>query len=103
MKYTLAEVLKHGAENAIPSSELCVMLGVDLRTLNKLVQDARRQHIPVCSSMSGSKTGLFLGDAEEIERTCRQLEHRALTSLRTRKNLRMCLLPQDQQISFIQE
>ena len=100
MKRSLTDVLKHGAENAIPSLELCEMLGVDLRTLNHLVQQARRDHIPVCSSMSG-KTGLFLGDAEEVRRTCRQLEHRALTSLRTRRDLRACLLPDDNQISFL--
>ena len=101
MKHALTDILKPGAENAIRADELCIILGIDSRSLSREVQRARLDGIPVCCTNTSEHAGYFLGDKAAVQRCCRQLERRAKSALRTRQALKYSLVP-DNQISFLE-
>lgn len=79
---TLLNVLsKHqGAERGISARYLAVYCGVNLRTLRKLISQARYEHgVAICGHPS---TGYFMAQTPaELDMCCAFLRHRALHSL----------------------
>lgn len=80
---TLLNVLaKHqGRENGISARYLAAYCGVNLRTLRKLISQARNDDgVAICGHPS---TGYFMATTpDELEMCCQFLRHRAVHSLR---------------------
>ncbi len=92
-----AEVLNvlsrhQGCANGIRAKDLAAHLGIPTRRLRTLITELREQDgNAICGRPS---TGYFLPlNGDELEETCRFLEHRALHSLRMLARMRRVSLP----------
>lgn len=74
---TITDVLPTGKANAVSSTYLCSLLGVDKRALTAAIERERRAGIPICATCSQSAPGYYLAEnSEEMEEYCRSLQHR---------------------------
>ena len=87
-KHQLLAVLQHheGAGQGIGAAQLAALLGCPARTVRDLVTELRMGGVAVCGHPA---TGYFIAKTpEEVERTCRFLRDRAMTSLVLESKLR---------------
>lgn len=83
----IAELLSVGRENARTGKELAAVIGCDIRDITAAVERERRQGQPICAA-TGENPGYYMAsDAEELERYCNRLHHRAAELYRTRQAL----------------
>lgn len=83
----IAELLSVGRENARTGKELAAVIGCDIREITAAVERERRQGQPICAA-TGENPGYYIAsDAEELERYCNRLHHRAAELYRTRQAL----------------
>ena len=83
----IAELLSVGRENARTGKELAAVIGCDIREITAAVERERRQGQPICAA-TGENPGYYMAsDAEELERYCNRLHHRAAELYRTRQAL----------------
>ena len=76
----VAGALKYGKQNAIKREELCEILGVSDRQMRKMIEDAKRDGLVVCSDQDGN--GYFLADTkDEYRRQYWQTYNRAMSLL----------------------
>lgn len=79
--FRVADLLLHGAENAIPRRELMALTGYRDRELRLLIEQERRRGCPILSNCIG---GYYLpGDQAERERCVRSLRRRASEIMKT--------------------
>lgn len=84
---------KHqGAENGISARYLAIYCGVNMRTLRKLISDARYQDgVAICGH---PKTGYFMARTpDELEMCCAFLRHRAIHSLQLLSRMTKTSMP----------
>ena len=78
------EMLATGEQNARTARYLAQILGTDRRSISELVERERRAGKPICAT-TGRTPGYFIpADRDEMERFCRQLQHRAGEIFKTR-------------------
>ena len=65
--FQVARLLLRGEENAIPGADLAALLGLDVRTLQRIIASERRQGAPILSTAKGTK-GYFLPATGEAGR-----------------------------------
>lgn len=83
----IAELLSVGKENARTGKELAALIGCDIREITAAVERERRQGQAICAA-TGENPGYYIAsDAEELERYCKQLHHRASELYKTRQAL----------------
>ena len=81
----VADVLPHGAANAVDGKTLAAALGFKtVRELSKQVERERRAGQPICASVSGERRGYFMGDPNELHLYLRSLDRRLREVRRTR-------------------
>lgn len=79
--FRVADLLLHGAENAIPRRDLMSMTGMSDRELRLKIEAERRQGCPI---LSDNVHGYFLpGDQAERDRCVRSLRRRAVEIMET--------------------
>lgn len=79
-------VLPRGAANAIPGRDLVKLLGLDdLRQLTALIEQLRRDGVPVCASCSDPRGYYIAETPEELERYLRSLDRR-LSNIRATRS-----------------
>lgn len=80
------QVLPVGEENAIRGRDIANMLGVDIRIVSHLAEEARRSGAMVCATSRGIAAGYYLAaDADEAEAYCSRLGRRAAEMQKTRR------------------
>lgn len=80
-----------GAANGARADRLAARLGVTGRTLRLLITQAREDGIAICGT---PKHGYYMPTTpEELNESCRFLEHRALSSLHKLARMRQVALP----------
>lgn len=91
---TLLNVLSkhHGAARGIPARYLAIYCGCNLRTLRKLISQARFQDgAAICGH---PRTGYFMAQTpEELEMCCAFLRHRAIHSLQLLSRMTKTSMP----------
>lgn len=81
------ELLAEGAENARTGKELAAVCGCDIRDITAAVERERRQGQPICAA-TGENAGYYLAaDADELQKYCNRLHHRAAELYKTRQAL----------------
>lgn len=84
-KSGISAYLHHGEKNAIPSRELCKLLGLSAREVSAAVERERRAGQPICASC-GIPAGYYLAQTqEEMRRYCAGLNRRAGEIQKTRR------------------
>ena len=79
--FRIADLLRPGAENAVPRRDLMALIGMSDRELRRLIEAERRQGIPI---LSDNQHGYFLpGDSAEKARCVHSLRSRAAEIQRT--------------------
>jgi biotin operon repressor len=80
-----------GAGNGVSASSVAAQLGVSARKVRTLVSALRDDGIAICGKPS---TGYFVPvTPDELQVSCRWLEHRALHSLRLLSRMKKVSLP----------
>ena len=81
----VADVLPHGAGNAVDGQTLATAMGFkSVRELSKRIERERRAGQPICASVSGERRGYFMGDPNELWLYLRSLDRRLREVRRTR-------------------
>ncbi len=84
----IAEQLSIGLENAITGKQLAEIFNCDLRVITATIEKERREGQPICASSDRINPGYFLPEtAEQLEKYCRRLDHRAAELRKTRREL----------------
>ncbi len=79
--FLVSDFLQTGEGNALTARHLKDILHCDSRTLRRLIEQERRQGIPI---LSNTQSGYYLaGSKDEIKKFIRSMRHRALEILRT--------------------
>ena len=74
----IAEYLYTGRENARTGRELAKLLHCNIRDITAGIERERRQGQPIIASYDPEQPGYYLAEtAEELQRYCNVLEHRA--------------------------
>lgn len=74
--FRVADLLHHGAENAVPRRDLMALTGLSDRELRLLIEAERRQGVPILSNCIG---GYYLpADDAERKRFVNSMLHRAM-------------------------
>lgn len=82
------EILLSGRENAITSTHLCRMLGIDRRTLTAEIERERRAGCPICASVDRTCPGFYRPESPaDVLSYCQSLEGREREISRTRAAL----------------
>ena len=93
-KTTLLNVLSrhHGRDNGISARYLAVYMGVNLRTLRKLISQCRYEDgAAICGHPS---TGYFMAQTpDELDMCCTFLRHRAVHSLQLLSRMTKTAMP----------
>lgn len=80
------EILPTGAANAIPGKQLAESLGLDHRTLTRLVEKERQSGCAICAGVTEDSLGYFRPqDAGELSLYCRSLDRRLRNIQKTRR------------------
>ena len=96
----VTDILYTGKENARPSKELCSILGLSKRELQKAIEKERRAGEPICASTDKDTPGYYLAaDEYELAEYCGILGHRAKEIYITRQSLVKVLKGIEQQKS----
>ena len=79
------EMLDTGEQNARTARELAKVLNTDRRQISSLVEQERRAGKPICATCDSKTPGYYIpATREDMERYCRQLQHRAGEIFKTR-------------------
>lgn len=82
------ELLSTGSQNARTGRELAQYFNCDVRTITEQIERERRAGQPICANPTGENAGYFLAaNAEELQRYCDRLHHRASELYKTRQAL----------------
>ena len=82
------ELLEKGQANALPARELAWRIGCSVRDLSAIIQNERRQGLPICATPNAHRPGYFIAETpEELDYYCRSLKARAIAIFQTRKPL----------------
>lgn len=80
--------MDRGKENAIPGKDIARVLGVDLRTITKAIEQERRAGTPICANcdIERGQQGYYLpANQEELDEYCNSLKRRAIEIFKTRQ------------------
>ncbi len=84
----IADYLSTGRENARTGRDLAAMLGCSIRDISAGIERERRQGQPIIASCDAENPGYYLAEtAEELQRYCNSLHHRAGEIHKTRRAL----------------
>lgn len=84
----ITEYLFTGIENARTARELSEALNCDTREITAMIKRERRQGSPIIASCDPEQPGYYLAEtAEELQRYCGRLRHRAGEIFKTRSAL----------------
>lgn len=76
MIVTVSDLLEYGARNAKTSTELCKVLGISRKELQRYIYNERRRGVAICAD-TGRNPGYYLAeDAHELRAYCECLQHR---------------------------
>lgn len=76
----ISDFLSRGQTDAVPLRHLSCLIGLDGRTVRRMIEQERRAGTPI---LSDNLTGYFLpADDGEVERFCRSMRGRANEILR---------------------
>lgn len=82
------ELLEKGQANALPARELAWRIGCSVRDLSAIIQNERRQGLPICATSNAVHPGYFIAETpEELDHYCKALKQRAIAIFQTRKPL----------------
>ena len=88
----VSEYLMTGAENATASKDLCIVIGLTRRELEREIMTERRQGVPICASCNGLNPGYYLADDREtMESYCKTLRQRMGEIAKTYRALKGCI------------
>lgn len=74
----IADLLSHGAENAICLADLVSLTGQDGRTIRQEIHRERRRGVPIVSENSNGVRGYYIAEtSDELRRFARSMSHRA--------------------------
>ena len=80
------EILLKGENGAITGRDLCTLLNLKPRDLQKLIERERREGAPICASYDSRNPGYFLAATQEEMRIyCGRLRKRAGEIFKTRR------------------
>lgn len=80
------EILLKGEQSAIPGRDLCMLLNMRPRDLQKLIERERRDGAPICASYDRRNPGYYLAETqEEMRDYCGKLRKRAGEIFKTRR------------------
>lgn len=86
------EILPTGAVNAVPGKQLAESLGLDHRTLTRLVEKERQSGWAICAGVTEDSLGYFLAaDAGELALYLRSLNRRIKNVTKTYRALDIAL------------
>lgn len=82
----ISDILRTGAENATTGRTICERLNINARDLTQAIEQERRAGSPICASTDSTNPGYYLAaSAEEMQRYCDSLNHRAGEIHKTRQ------------------
>lgn len=77
-------MLPIGEENAIPGRTLAKLFNTNLRTITKMIEQERRNGVPICASCTGKNKGYFKAETPaDLQMYCRSMQSRANELLQT--------------------